>query len=61
MTPPGRILIVLLDLGNDPLRVASAATLHLRERRPALYRAVVQAAADADGTPILATVQRSSP
>lgn len=54
----GRIIIADLDLGADlPRGRTRVATLHMRESGPPpTYHATLQAAADAGGTPIPATV-----
>jgi hypothetical protein len=55
----GRIIIADLDVGTDlPRGRTRVATLHMRESgAPPTYHATLQAAADADGTPIPATVR----
>lgn len=55
----GRIIIADLDVGTDlPRGRTRVATLHMRESgAPPTYHAVLQAAANDDGTPIHATVQ----
>jgi len=55
----GRIIIADLDLGTDlPRGRTRVATLHMRESgAPPTYHVTLQAAADADGTPIPATVR----
>jgi hypothetical protein len=55
----GRIIIADLDLGSDlPRGRTRVATLHMRESGPPpTYHVTLQAAADADGTPIPATVR----
>jgi hypothetical protein len=55
----GRIIIADLDVGSDlPRGRTRVATLHMRESgAPPTYHVVLQAAANADGTPIPATVR----
>lgn len=54
----GRIIIADLDVGDElPRGRTRVATLHMRETGPAAYHATLQAAAGADGAPILATVR----
>ncbi|MBX3027225.1 hypothetical protein KF840_20185 [bacterium] len=55
----GRIIIADLDVGSElPRGRTRVATLHMRETgAQPTYRATLQAAADADGTPIPAIVR----
>ena len=55
----GRIVLADLDVGRDlPRGRVRVATLHMRESgAPPAYHVVLQAAANADGTPIPATVR----